>query len=199
QLGAAWLQHFGFDAMHQRRALTHFPLHPVDNVDHHAVGDFFHHDTVVLEHGEAEPGIAQVNDAGALQPVEQTDDAQDTQPAEAAHGNAAEQVIPVRERVEEPAVIGAAHNGHDPADTEFGQINGHEQQIPEHEVVVDGVGVEGGEVRRHLHQGDAHDAGTEQPVEQDQCQIQHHQHDHGHVHQQANTVEVEADSLPMPL
>src|SRR5690606_7999625 len=161
-------------------------------VDHHAVGDFLDGDAIPAEQRASQPGVTEVDNAAFLQPVDQADQAQDTQPAETAHRDAAEQVVPVHEREVEPALVGAACDGYQPADAEFGQVNRDKQHVPEDEVGVDLVTIEREKVGRVLGEECLQAGEGEEPVEHDQRQVQDNQQDHGHVDDVAEGIQIPA-------
>ena len=93
--------------------------------------------------------------------------------------------------VEEPAVVGAAGNGDNPADDELGQVDSDETEVVEQKITVDGIPVEGMECWRHLCQKPLYRWHLEKPVEQDQAKVEDDQGNHQQIDNKTDRVQIE--------
>ncbi len=114
-------------------------LDPGQYLEHDAVGQLLHEGFVVEVEELVDPGLGNVDDLVLVQPVDDGNDPQDPQEAQAAHRDAAHQVVPVDKRVEVPAIVDAGFDGVAPAQHELGEEDADEDQVVEDEIFMDGV------------------------------------------------------------
>jgi hypothetical protein len=183
------------DAVHHGAALFDLVLQVGKHVDDHAVGDLLGHDAPVLVEGAVQARLREVDEFEALHLEHHRDDAQHAKEAKRGDGNAPEHVVPVDERVKEPAVVAPLDDCRDPLPEQFGQKDRHEGEVDPEEMLVDGIFVKAVERRPGVFENPAQGRAHVDPLEEDQRQVGDDEREHDHVEREERRVAVLAAEL----